>query len=152
MKKRMTRLLAMLLCVLSIAALLPTTALAANVKADAVKEAVAEAANTIKYAGEAKLQANGRTWGTKTVKVKYGTKVTLSVPSTYYDGYGRVVPVKFQWQFKKKGSSKYTKLKGSTYYYNFKMSSKKVGVFRCKVINKRNSGDYLYWVFKVKKG
>ena len=152
MKKRMTRLLAMLLCVLSIAALLPTTALAANVKADAVKEAVAEAANTIKYAGEAKLQANGRTWGTKTVKVKYGTKVTLVVDNTYYDRYGRVVPVKFQWQFKKKGSSKYTKLKGSKYYYTVKMSSKKVGVYRCKVINERNSGDYLYWVFKVKKG
>ena len=117
MKKRMTRLLAMLLCVLSIAALLPTTALAANVKADEVKKAVTEAVNTIKYAGEAKLQANGRTWGTKTIKVKYGTKVTLSVPSTYYDAYGRVVPVKFQWQFKKKGSSKYTNIKKATKYY-----------------------------------
>ena len=32
------------------------------------------------------------------------------------------------------------------------MSSKKVGVFRCKVINKKNPSNYIYWVFKVKKG
>lgn len=153
MKKRITRMLALLLCVLSVAALLPTTALAANVKADEAKAAVAEAANTIKSAGEAKLQANGRTWGTKTVKIKYGTKTTLQVPSSYTDKYGRTVPVKFQWQFKKKGSSKYTNIKKATKYtYTFKMSSKTVGVFRCKVTNKKYSSDYIYWVFKVKKG
>ena len=151
MKKRMTRLLAMLLCVLSIAALLPTTALAANVKADEVKKAVTEAANTIKSFGEAKLQANGRTKLKETVKVRAG--ITVKMYDPLYNKWGPAgFSVKYQWFVKKKGSSKWTKIKGATkYYYRLKATKSKNGYqYRCKVINKRDSSDYIFYVWKLK--
>ena len=113
MKKRFTRVLAMLLCVLTVAALLPAAALAAD-DVDEVKGPVSAVVNS------KSATANGKTAKTYTIKAKAGERWKMQDPyRKLWKEYG--VSVKYQWYVKKKGSSKWTKIKGATkYYYDIK--------------------------------
>ena len=126
MKKRITRMLAMLLCVLSIVALLPTTALAAD-GVDKVELKTSAIANSLKAAGAAKATANS----TRKYTVKKGSCVTFSVSNTWYYGSTRVA-VKYQW-YVKKTSGGWKKIKGATKYK-----------YRCKITMKSDSRVYVY--------
>ena len=139
MKKRITRMLAMLLCVLSIVALLPTTALAAD-GVDKVELKTSAIANSLKAAGAAKATANS----TRKYTVKKGSCVTFSVSNTWYYGSTRVA-VKYQW-YVKKTSGGWKKIKGATKYkYSFKAKKKMNGYkYRCKITMKSDSRVYVY--------
>lgn len=145
MKKRYTRILAMLLCVLSIAALLPTAALAAD-DVDEVKASAAAVAEGIK----GKLQANGKTVETYKVEFKAGKRYKLLDP--YHNEWSKYgLSVKYQW-FVKKKSGGYKVISGATkYYYKLKATMSKNGYsYRLKITNKRNASDYVYLAWKVK--
>ena len=150
MKKRFTRILAMVLCVLSIAALLPTAALAAD-DVDPVKEAAAAVANGMKSVRSVALASNGKTAHTYTIKAKTGDRYKMYDP--LHGEWGKQgLSVRYQWYVKKAGSSKWTKIKGATkYYYKFKATMSKNGYrYRLKITNKKDSSDYAYLVWKVK--
>ncbi len=130
--KKSVRLLAMLLCVLSIVALLPTTALAAD-----VDEVAAVSAVIVVKANNAALCANK----TDTLRCRPGEKVTLKMSKTVdladeYGYYLATVKVqKTQWFVRKAGSSKWTQIKSrnNKFSYSFKYSKKLNGNrYRCK--------------------
>lgn len=140
--KKSVRLLAMLLCVLSIVALLPTVAFAAEPETDAVAAASNKIANMVR--------SNGKVLHTYKCTVKRNGKYYMEDP--LYGEYP--VPVRRQWYVKKGSGKSYTKLSGATgYRYYFKATKGKNGwTYRLKVINYYNSSDYLYiqWKLKVK--
>ena len=146
--KKSVRLLAMLLCVLTIATLVPTTVFAADV--DEVMPAVNKVASVIRTK-QASLQANGNS-ATYTKSTKVGKTVTMKDP--LYGTWGKpgYPKVKYQWYFRKKGATQYSKISGATkYYYRFKATLGKNGsVYRLKITNRANSKDYAYVAFKIK--
>ena len=139
--KKSVRMLALLLCVLSIAALLPTQALAAD--ADSVKEAVLAVTDKVIVAKDAKLAANGTTNWTVCAK----SKCKLSVATDWYVGYTKV-SVKFQWYVKKGSGKSWTKISGATkYFYTFTATKGKNNwCYRCKITVKSGTykGKYAY--------
>lgn len=149
--KKSVRLLAMLLCVLSIVALLPTTALAAE--PDSVKQVALQVADKFLTSKEATAASNS----TSTWTVYEKTKCELSVSQYWYVG-STPVSVKFQWYVKKAGSSKWVKISGATkYIYKFTATrGKNNWRYRCKITVKSGSykGKYAWSnviLLKVKK-
>ena len=138
--KKSVRLLAMLLCVLSIAALLPTVAFAADVPE---LDNVTAAAN--KIAAEAK--ANG------SITLYVGDYYKASVPASGYYVGGRSVSVKFQWQVKKGSGKPYVNVKGArSNTIRVKVTKGKNGwKYRCKVTARNVSAKPLYYVFSTWK-
>ena len=147
MKKRTVRLLAMLLCVLSFTALLPTVAFAAEPETiDAVGNPLAGITLAVKNSAENAIAANGKVYKT--------FKVTARLNKYWYiqDPYYWNVPVRYQWYVKKGSGKKFTKVKGATgYRYTFKATKGKNGwTYRLKVINAYRSSNYLYLDYKIK--
>ena len=147
MKKNLTRMLAMLLCVLSFTALLPTVAFAAEPEAvDAVGNPLAGITLAVKNSAQNAIAANGKVY--KTFKVTATRNKNWYIQDPYYWN----VPVRYQWYVKKGNNTKFTKINGATCYrYVFKATKGKNGwTYRLKVINAYNSSNYLYLEYKIK--
>ena len=138
--KKSVRLLAMLLCVLSIVALLPTVAFAAEPEdLGTVKVALAKVTESVK---NAKIQANI----TRRVTVYVGYKYTITCKAS-------ISGCKYQWQLKKGSSGSWKNIKGATKTkYNFTATKGKNGWrYRCRVSKagyRTAYGDT--WVLKVR--
>ena len=138
-RKAFTRVVAMLLCVLSFTALLPTAAFAADVpELDAVGEAASKLTTGVKSNGVQTVYAGEWYW--------------MKVP-TSYTVCGRPVSVKFQWQVKKGSCRPYTNIKGAnSYIYYFKATrGKNNWKYRCRVTARYVSARPLYYVFPTLK-
>lgn len=140
--KKSVRLLAMLLCVLSITALLPTVAFAAEPATDEVEGVLVKVTEPVK---NAKTEANA----TQKVVVKPGTKGFYMKVTVSLSG------VKFQWQIKKYGTSTWKNISGAT---KSKYTIKKVTTgmngnrYRCKLSKKGYKTGYSdVIVLRVKK-
>ena len=123
MKKHLARFLAMLLCLLTVAALLPGTVLAAENETDEVVEVLGRAA-----------AANSAADNKVTTKVyKLGKKVTFKAKplNPYW------IP-KYQWQRKAPGRSSWVNIKSAKESkYSFKVTTGKNGfTYRCKITYK----------------
>ena len=135
-RKAFTRIIAMLLCVLSVTALLPTAAMAADTpELDAVGTASSNLTNGVR--------SNASQY------VRVGCWYQMKVPEYYTVG-GRYVSVKFQWQVKK-GSG--TNIRGANCnIYRFKATWGKDGwKYRCKVSARYVNARPLYYVFPTLK-
>ena len=121
--KHITRLLAMLLCVLAFAALLPVPALAA-LETDKVAPAVELIAENAAAVANAKVC-------TKTFKL--GTTITFKANPLHPSW----IP-KYQWQRKAPGSSKWANIKSAKESkYSFKVTTGKNGyTYRCMITYK----------------
>ena len=140
MKKHLIRLLAMLLCVMSFVSLLPSAALAADADADAVKEAVANAANGIRQAADEKQVTNKALEKySYTLKVPRSSRINLVDFNYYRHGASAYpFPVTFLWYIKKPGGTKWYRLKNAKgYMHSFPA---------------KGSNGYSYKVKTVKKG
>ena len=102
MKKRTVRLLAMLLCVMSFVALLPSAALAAN-DTDSVKEIAANVVKELEQAANDTQVANkAREKYSYTLKVPKNSRVNLVDFNYYRHGTSAYpFPVRFIWYCKK---------------------------------------------------
>ena len=157
MKKRTIRLLAMLLCVLSVAALLPTAVFAAEPGPDAVCGAFENARVEIKEVGSGSPVANK----TYPITLKHGEKYKVTTGlyyDIYYNGvYVTTVKAKSVWLIKKP-NGKWTSIKGTSgkASYTIKgVNSNNKCKFRCKkVIKYRTYSETIYTntlYVKVKK-
>lgn len=155
MKKRVIRLLAMLLCVMSFVSLLPPAALAADSNTDGIKEIISQAAEQIKEAAVARPNVH-------TIEESYSYKLTVSKSSrvvlvdfNYYRHGTTAYPfaVKFCWYYRKPGSTKWVRMKKATkYYINFAAKGKNGYTYRLKTIEKKDSGHVMLsisWKLKV---
>lgn len=142
MKKHLIRLLAMLLCAMSFASLLPSAALAADADGEAVKEAVAVVANGIKQAADEKLISNkAREKYSYTLKVPRNSRVNLVDFNYYRHGASAYpFPVTFIWYIKKPGGSKWYRLKNAKgYMHSFPAKEANGYSFRVKTIKRGNA-------------
>ena len=155
MKKRVIRLLAMLLCVMSFVSLLPPAALAADANTDGIKEVIGQAAEQIKEAAKAKPNVH-------TIEERYSYKLSVSRNSRVmlvdYNWYRHgstayPFPVKFCWYYRRPGSSKWVRMKKATkYYITFAARGKNGYTYRLKTIEKKDSGHVMLsisWKLKV---
>ena len=157
MKKRTIRLLAMLLCVLSVAALLPTAVFAAEPGPDAVCGAFENAVVEIKEAEGGSPAANS----TYPVTLKHGEKYKVTT-NLYYDiyvngRYVKTVKAKSVWLIKKP-NGKWTSIKGTSGKASYTIrgvNSNNKCKFRCKKVVKYGSKTWTLYpdtiYVKVKK-
>ena len=140
MKKQFTRLLAMLLCIWTFAAVLPGTVLAAENETDKVAPAVELIAEN------AAAFANAKTT-TKTYKLGKTVTLKVTVPSYY-------IRVKYQWQYKTRYGGKWIDIKkGTKKTYSFKVTTGKNGYsYRCKYMCLDVPGGKWYYsnIIKIK--
>ena len=124
MKKHLARFLAMLLCLLTVAALLPGTVLAAENETDEVVEVLGRAAAAANSAADNKVT-------TKTYRL--GTTITFKANPLHPSW----IP-KYQWQRKAPGSSKWANIKSAKESkYSFKVTTGRNGyTYRCKITYK----------------
>ena len=153
MKKRTVRLLAMLLCVMSFVALLPSAALAAN-DTDSVKEIAANVVKELEQAANDTQVANkAREKYSYTLKVPKNSRVNLVDFNYYRHGTSAYpFPVRFIWYCKKPGSSKWFRLQNAKgYMHSFSARSKNGYSFRVKTVKKDDSSKVmLITTWKIK--
>ena len=156
MKKRAIRILAMLLCVMSFASVLPSVALAADDNTDSVKGIAANIVGEIAEAADA--QKNETTIlerYTYDLTVSRNSRVMLVDFNYYRHGAGAYpFPVRFCWFYKKPGSSKWVKMKKDTkYYICFAAKGKNGYTYRLKTLKRNNKERVMLmitWKLKVK--
>ena len=139
-RKAFARIIAVLLCVLSVTALLPATAFAADTPE---LDAFAAVANKTAAA----VKSNG------SIVLYVGNYYKASVPAYGYTVGGRSVSVKFQWQVKKGSGRSYVNVRGATSNtICVKVTRGKNGwKYRCKVTARYVSAKPLYYVFSTWK-
>lgn len=156
MKKRAIRILAMLLCVMSFASLLPSVAMAADTNTDSVKAIAADIVGETAAAADA--QRNATTIAEQyeyELKVSRNSRVMLVDFNYYRHGTSAYpFPVKFCWYYKRPGSSKWVRMKkAKKYYINFAARGKNGYSYRLKTIKKTNKHKVMLmitWKLKVK--
>ena len=154
MKKRVIRLLAMVLCVMTFVSLLPPAALAADADTDPIQEAVVNAAKAIKQGVSASKKVH---------KVEESYKYELKVPRTstvmlvdfnYYRHGSSAYPfaVRFYWYYRKPGKTKWVRVKkASKYFIRFSAKGKNGYSYKLKTVERKDSGHVmLYTVWKIK--
>ncbi len=154
MKKRVIRLVAMLLCVMSFASLLPSAVLAADTDTDNVKAVVVNAAQGVRQAADARRNASVAEKYTYNLTVSRNSRVNL-VDFNYYRHGTSAYPfaVSFYWYYMKPGTSKWVRLKKATkYMLSFAAKGKNGYVYRLKTTKKGSPSKVMLsitWKLKV---